>query len=47
MGVDFSNAHRAMDAHQHLATYSAFTKIMVYGCVIVMLTLFGMALFLT
>lgn len=47
MGVDFSNAHRAMNAQQHLATYAAFTKIMIFGCVIVMLTLVGMALFLT
>jgi len=47
MGVDFSNSHRAMDASQHTESYSSFIKLMVAGCVVVIVTLVGMAAFLT
>ncbi len=47
MGVDFSKSHRAMDASQHTKSYSSFIKLMVTGCVVVIVTLVGMAAFLT
>ena len=39
MGVDFSKSHRAMDARQHLETYSAFNKLLVSVCIMVIVTL--------
>jgi len=47
MGVDFSKSHRAMDTRQHEGSYSAFIKLLVAGCVIAIVTLVGMAAFLT
>ncbi|MHA1165033.1 MAG: aa3-type cytochrome c oxidase subunit IV [Alphaproteobacteria bacterium] len=47
MGVNFSKSHRAMDTRQHEETYSSFIKLMVAGCVVVIVTLVGMAAFLT
>ena len=47
MGVDFSKSHRAMDTRQHEGSYSAFLKLLTATCVIVIVTLVGMAAFLT
>lgn len=47
MGVDFSKSHRAMDANQHEGSYTDFVKLMVAGSVVVVMTLVGMAIFLT
>lgn len=47
MGVDFSKGHRAMDARQHQETYSDFVKIVVATTAFVVVTLVGMAVFLT
>ncbi len=45
--VDFSKSHHAMDSKQHEGSYSDFVKLMVAGSVVVIVTLAGMALFLT
>ena len=47
MSVDFSKSHRAMDTRQHEQTYSSFIKILIASCVVVIVTLVGMAAFLT
>ena len=47
MGVDFSSSHHAMDARQHQQTYSAFIKLAITACIVVAVTLAGMAAFLT
>ena len=47
MGVDFSSSHRAMDARQHKQSYTAFIKLAIASCVFVIMTLVGMAVFLT
>lgn len=47
MGVDFSSSHRAMDTRQHEQTYSAFIKLIVATALFVIVTLVGMAAFLT
>ena len=47
MGVDFSKSHRAMDTRQHQESYSAFIKLLMAGCVVVIVTLVSMAAFLT
>jgi len=47
MGVDFTNSHRAMDVQQHEAAYAGFVKLVVALCVMSILTLVGMAVFLT
>jgi aa3 type cytochrome c oxidase subunit IV len=47
MGVDFSKSHRAMDARQHEQSYSAFLKLLIATCVLVIVILGGMAAFLT
>lgn len=47
MGVDFSKSHRAMDTRQHEQTYTAFIKLIIAGCILAVMTLAGMAIFLT
>lgn len=47
MGVDFSSSHSAMDARQHEQSYSAFIKLAIATCLLVIVTLAGMAIFLT
>jgi hypothetical protein len=47
MGVDFTKSHRAMDVRQHEGAYSGFIKLMLVMCVLTILTLVGMAVFLT
>ncbi len=47
MGVDFSRSHSAMDARQHEQTYSGFIKLAIASCIVVAVTLGGMAIFLT
>ena len=47
MGVDFTKSHRAMDTRQHEAAYSGFLKLLIALCVVSIITLVGMALFLT
>ncbi len=46
MGVDFAGSHRAMDTKQHSGTYSWFIKLVIATCVVVIVTLVGMAVFL-
>ena len=46
MGVDFSGSHRAMDTNQHSETYNWFIKLCIATCVVVIVTLVGMAVFL-
>ena len=46
MGVDFSGSHRAMDSKQHKESYSAFVKLTIGTCVIVVVILVGLAVFL-
>lgn len=46
MGVDFSGSHRSMDTKQHKETYDSFIKLVVATCVVVIVTLVGMAIFL-
>ena len=47
MGVDFTNSHSAMDVRQHEGAYSGFIKLMTIICAVTILTLVGMAVFLT
>lgn len=47
MGVDLSKSHRAMDTHQHEAAYAGFIKLLTICSVLTILTLVGMAVFLT
>ncbi len=47
MGVDFTNSHRAMDVQQHEGAYAGFVKLVITLCLMVILTLVGMAVFLT
>lgn len=47
MGVDFTRSHRAMDVRQHEGAYSGFVKLMTTLSVLTILTLVGMAVFLT
>lgn len=47
MGVDLSRSHHAMDIRQHEGTYSGFIKLMTALCVVVIVTLVGLAVFLT
>ncbi len=47
MGVDFTNSHRAMDVRQHEGAYAGFVKLVVVLCAMVIMTLVGMAVFLT
>lgn len=47
MSVDFSKSHRAMDVKQHQDTYSAFIKLVLATIAVVIVTLVGMAIFLT
>ena len=47
MGVDFTTSHSAMDVRQHEGAYSGFIKLMTIICAVTILTLVGMAVFLT
>lgn len=47
MIIDFSKSHRAMDTRQHEQTYSSFIKLVTATALFVIVTLVGMAAFLT
>lgn len=47
MSVDLTKSHRAMDTRQHEAAYSGFIKLLTISSVLTILTLTGMAIFLT
>ena len=47
MSVDTSSGHPEMDYDEHEKTYAGFIRYSIYGTVICLVILAGMALFLT